>query len=334
VNWPKISIVTPSYNQGKYIEQTILSVINQNYPNLEYIIIDGGSTDETVEIIKRYEKHITYWVSEKDNGQSHAINKGLEKCTGDIFNWLNSDDWYESDALFTIAREFMKDSSVLFVSGYENHIYDNGNKILYNGTFLKERIAETIELCEVTQPSTFFKLDTINRIGMVSNDLHYVMDGELWVRLLLMYGQNNFRKINKVLVNFRYHIDSKSFENISMNHFLIERASIIVNLQKSVDVPLYITESYVNEIYKSPSVKNYKSTWLFNDFIISKRDLKLYFIKKFINKQFIFNNLTNVGKGVWQLIRLLSIDWFFVKTVLKTPIHISKKLVQKIHFND
>ena len=110
-----ISIVTPTYNQGQYIEQTIQSVLNQNYPNLEYIIIDGGSTDNTVEIIKKYEKHLKFWVSEKDNGQANAINKGLQYCTGEIFNWLNSDDYLEPGALLNIANAFS--SNVQMVAG-------------------------------------------------------------------------------------------------------------------------------------------------------------------------------------------------------------------------
>ena len=98
-NYPRISIVTPSYNQGQFIEQTIRSVLLQNYPNLEYIIIDGGSTDNTVETIEKYEQYITYWVSEPDRGQSHAINKGFARCTGEIMAWLNSDDLYLPSAL-------------------------------------------------------------------------------------------------------------------------------------------------------------------------------------------------------------------------------------------
>ena len=90
--WPRISLVTPSYNQGRYIEETIRSVLLQNYPNLEYVIIDGGSTDETLAILQKYEHWLTYWASEPDHGQSHAINKGFQRCTGTILNWLCSDD--------------------------------------------------------------------------------------------------------------------------------------------------------------------------------------------------------------------------------------------------
>ena len=106
MKYPKISIVTPSYNQGNFLEETILSVINEEYPNLEYVIIDGGSTDNSKEIIKKYENKLTYWVSEKDNGQTEAINKGFKLVTGDIFNWLNSDDFLEEGALFKIGEQF------------------------------------------------------------------------------------------------------------------------------------------------------------------------------------------------------------------------------------
>ena len=102
--YPKISVITPSYNQGIYIEETIQSVLNQNYPNLEYIIIDGGSNDSTVEVIKKYESKIDFWVSEKDKGQADAINRGFAKATGDILCWLNSDDYFFPDNQITPAN--------------------------------------------------------------------------------------------------------------------------------------------------------------------------------------------------------------------------------------
>jgi glycosyltransferase involved in cell wall biosynthesis len=99
MNLPKITIITPSYNQGEFLEDTFRSVLDQNYPNLEYFVVDGGSTDNSVDIIKRYTEHFDWWVSEKDRGQSHAINKGLERATGDIVTWLNSDDFFYPGAL-------------------------------------------------------------------------------------------------------------------------------------------------------------------------------------------------------------------------------------------
>ena len=115
--WPKISIVTPNYNYGQFIEETIRSVLLQGYPNLEYIIIDGGSTDNSVEIIKKYEKRLTYWVSEPDRGQAHAINKGLEMATGEWFNWINSDDLLMSHALKTLTKISHMAKDAQWISG-------------------------------------------------------------------------------------------------------------------------------------------------------------------------------------------------------------------------
>src|SRR5439155_25397176 len=103
---PRITIVTPSFNQGRYLEQTIRSVLDQGYPNLEYIICDGGSTDESVEIIKRYQHRLAYWCSEKDRGQSHAINKGFERATGDVYAYINSDDYFEPGVFECIAQAY------------------------------------------------------------------------------------------------------------------------------------------------------------------------------------------------------------------------------------
>src|SRR5438105_6022991 len=115
--WPKISIVTPSYNQGQFIEETIRSVLLQGYPDLEYIIIDGGSQDESVEIIKKYEPWLTYWVSEQDRGQSHAINKGFDRSTGLILGWLNSDDVLLPNALATVAVAMPRPEEPVVIAG-------------------------------------------------------------------------------------------------------------------------------------------------------------------------------------------------------------------------
>src|ERR1043165_8570399 len=116
MNLPKITIITPSYNQGEFLEDTFRSVLEQNYPNLEYFVVDGGSTDASVDIIKRYADHFDWWVSEKDRGQSHAINKGLERATGDIVTWLNSDDYYPPDILHFVAQMF-DDPNVHLING-------------------------------------------------------------------------------------------------------------------------------------------------------------------------------------------------------------------------
>lgn len=315
--WPKISIVTPSFNQGKYIEETILSVLSQNYPNLEYIIIDGGSTDNTIEIIKKYESRITYWVSEPDNGQSHAINKGLEKCTGIIFNWLNSDDWYMPGALFNVANAFINNSTALFVSGYENHVDQNGIVNLYTGTFLKSSIEETIEFCEVAQPSTFFKLDAIRKVHGVSEDLHYIMDGEMWIKLLLLYGQDNFIKLDKVLVNFRLHPNSKTVSNAVVNNFLLERSNIILDLQRSITLPEKIIRFFLETVYQSPKSIKLGSIWEFNGVGTSPRKLRIFFIKKYLLKQFLARNSKEATWAVKQLILNRSFDFVLLKSIVK-----------------
>src|SRR6266498_4541205 len=128
--YPRISIVTPSFNQGQYLEKTILSVLEQNYPDVEYIIIDGGSTDSSVEIIEKYEKYLAYWVSEPDHGQAHAINKGLQRATGDLLAWLNSDDFYMPGALHHFAKEAIArpEDSVFVGIG---HFVNEQGEVLY-----------------------------------------------------------------------------------------------------------------------------------------------------------------------------------------------------------
>jgi len=209
IAYPKISIVTPSFNQGRFIEETILSVIGQGYPNLEYIIIDGGSTDETVDIIKKYEKHLTYWVSEKDNGQSHAINKGFSMASGEIFGWLNSDDMYLPSTFSFIAGLIdvrktgiyfgncihFKETEEAFISYGSNVIKAHAQDKLVNSVF-------------VIQPSSFWTKSTFQTVGPLREDLYYGFDWEWFIRAERC--GINFHCVSKCLSMYRFHETHKT----------------------------------------------------------------------------------------------------------------------------
>lgn len=206
---PKFSIITPSYNQADYIEKTIKSVLNQNYPNLEYIVIDGGSTDGSVEIIKRYEKNISYWVSEKDNGQSHAINKALQMVTGDIVAWINSDDWYEEGAFDAIAKLYSEHPGTVFLGNCTRHYASDGRT--WN---LKPKTPSTLSLLRYwrrqfcpPQPSIFFPGSAVREVGLLDEGLNFAMDLDLWIRLSKKY---DFYYLNKTLSHYLIHDMSKS----------------------------------------------------------------------------------------------------------------------------
>jgi glycosyltransferase involved in cell wall biosynthesis len=207
---PKISIVTPSYNQGQFIEQTIDSVLSQGYKNLEYIIIDGGSTDNSVEIIRKYEKHLHFWVSEPDRGQSHAINKGLKHCTGTVFNWLNSDDYYNPETLKIVAAHFANPTCEVF-AGRSSIFGLNLKPTLSSGTTVFEgNLAKTIGRARIDQPETFFRLAQIIELGGLNENLHYLMDRDLWIRYLLKFKLDHIKQSKDILVNFRLHEASKT----------------------------------------------------------------------------------------------------------------------------
>lgn len=247
MNFPKISIVTPSYNQGQFIEQTITSVLDQNYPNLEYIIIDGGSTDNTIEVIKKYQDRLSYWVSEPDQGQTDAINKGFAKCSGDIFNWLNSDDYYEPNALDQIAKLFLSKPNVQVVCGKEWG-FNNENpseKVRHAGSIIKENIFETIRVGIIDQPCTFFRRDCVDFIFPLDATLKYIMDRQLWWGYLLKYGQHNIVKTNIVFTNFRLHLLSKS---IAEGHqFEAEFDKLKYSLFKQLNVPDILKDQIKSE---------------------------------------------------------------------------------------
>jgi glycosyltransferase involved in cell wall biosynthesis len=180
--WPKISIVTPSYNQGQFLEETIRSVLLQGYPNFEYIIMDGGSTDNSVGIIKKYEHWITHWESQKDGGQSEAINKGFQRATGDIIAWLNSDDVYAPNALPIVAEALCDKKRAMLVG--EAIITKNSEAL--DGEHDRRRPDFASMLYEgrtFCQPSVFWTMDLWRKVKNIDEQLYYVLDYDLWLRM-------------------------------------------------------------------------------------------------------------------------------------------------------
>ncbi|MBC5773495.1 glycosyltransferase [Pontibacter sp. KCTC 32443] len=226
-----ISIVTPSFNQGNYIEQTIDSVLSQNYANFEYIIIDGGSNDNTVEIIKKYRNYLTYWVSEKDEGQANAINKGLKLCRGDIFNWINSDDYLETGALKAVAKGF--DEGADIVAGKVRIFRDSEiledvkhSKLSAKGLLLWEPGVQFV------QPGVWLKRQLIEKCGGIDDSFHYAFDWDLYIRYLSKFS--NIKVLDDLLVHFRYHENSKTvstFQNFKQEEQeIIKKLSLIKEL--------------------------------------------------------------------------------------------------------
>lgn len=206
MNEPLVSIVTPSYNQGEFLEDTILSVKNQTYPKVEHLVIDGGSDDNTVDILERYEdQYQLQWVSEPDEGQSDAINKGYNKAKGDIVAWLNSDDvYFDTGVLRRVVQYFDKYSEDILY-GDLVHIDENSTiqAVDPHPRFDKSKLFYRVLL---GQPATFFRKEVI-KTNPVRTDLHYCMDHEYWLRLSQHY---NFRHISDIFSGFRVYPDQKS----------------------------------------------------------------------------------------------------------------------------
>lgn len=205
-SYPRITIVTPSYNQAEFLEKTILSVLNQNYPNLEYIIIDGGSSDGSVEIIRRYSDFLSYWVSEKDRGQSDAINKGFCRASGDLVAWQNSDDIYLPGALKEVARVFGEDPGH---DVYYGNMYtiDQDDNILHEHRYTPFSVRSLLfDGWNLTNQSAFIRRD-IARAYAFENSLEYAMDADFFVRL--GSDERKFRFIHRHLGALRVHPAAK-----------------------------------------------------------------------------------------------------------------------------
>jgi glycosyltransferase involved in cell wall biosynthesis len=204
---PRISIITPSFNQAQFLEETILSVLNQRYPNLEYIIIDGRSTDGSVDVIKRYEDRLAFWVSESDRGQAHAINKGLAKSTGEIVAFINSDDLYLPGALARVAEHFAKSPECGWLCGDTQLFSDDGAEPRPIVTVVPKSAAHCLSWAYTApQPGMFWRRELIQ--DGFQEKWRYCFDHELYVRLLL--AGHRCEHLPVTLAGYRLHESSKT----------------------------------------------------------------------------------------------------------------------------
>lgn len=246
--YPKISIITPSFNQGQFLEQTILSILNQNYPNLEFIIIDGGSTDNSVDIIKKYEGQLSYWVSEPDGGQTHAINKGFKMATGDLIAWMNSDDVYFENAFKNVARAFQHTQG-----NFDVYFGDKAN-INKDGEVIREYlyppfsgwgIKYTTNM-NISNQSAFWKKELLERFGYLDEKIQFAMDYEYFMRLY-MKG-STFYKISQVLGGLRMYSENKSSDEkwleIKFHNIQDIKAEYNINESRLKKYIFYIYKSY------------------------------------------------------------------------------------------
>jgi glycosyltransferase involved in cell wall biosynthesis len=204
---PLVSIITPSYNQARYLEFTIRSVLEQDYSNIEYIIVDGGSTDGSTDIIRRYSNRLAWWVSEKDRGQTDAINKGFARARGDILAWLNSDDTYEPHAIAE-AVEFLRGRpEVGLVYGDTNFIDENGHVIGRFPAAQTDYKRLRRGYVHIPQQASFWRTDLWNKVGPLDPSFYFAMDYDLWVRLAALAP---VQYTPRLWANFRLHMQGKT----------------------------------------------------------------------------------------------------------------------------
>ena len=234
-NLPAISVITPSLNQGRYIEKTIKSVLDQKYPNLEYIIMDGGSKDNTLSVLKKYQKQL-FWYSGNDKGQSNAINKGLKKSKREILCFLNSDDYLLPGTLHKISGYFLKNKDAVWLTGKCRIVDENNNEVRkfitqYKNFFLKYlrfwNIFTVVQF--ISQPATFWRRSAVESVGYFDESLNYDMDYDYWLRIWQKYPLGY---IDDYLSSYRVHKDSKAVVSPE-TQFKIEN-EIVRKYQKNI----------------------------------------------------------------------------------------------------
>ena len=261
--WPKISIITPSYNQAHFLEETILSVLDQHYPNLEYIIIDGGSTDNSREVIEKYEGHLAYWVSEKDQGQTDAIIKGMKRSTGDILGWLNSDDTYLPGCLKTVGEAFLEEADADVIYGDYVITDVDGRRLLSKKEIKFDFDILLYAVNFIGQPAAFFTRSAYEELGGLDANLNYFMDLEFFLRM----GKNKrkFTHLKRYLATYRFHGESKTITE----HRISERC-----IKEFEDV---LNKYWDRRRFKNPQMHKLYHNFLRTIFRLKRQILKIFY---------------------------------------------------------
>ena len=277
---PKISVVTPSFNQGQFLEETILSVLNQHYENLEYIIIDGGSSDNSLDIIEKYEDDIDYWVSEPDNGQYDAINKGFKKSTGDIMAWINSDDKYTPYAFSVVADIFSISPEIEWITSLYPVVWNINGQPVYCGSYdgfekisffkgANLEIENSYVRSFIQQESTFWKRSLWDRSGgYLDSGFHSAGDFELWARF---FNHAQLYGVYSLLGGFRKHENQKTSQNLAL--YLEEAESVLKKYNYKTYGKFSRKMRNALNVFQVANIGNSKLPKVLNDFAVSTQIL-------------------------------------------------------------
>jgi glycosyltransferase involved in cell wall biosynthesis len=219
---PAISVITPSYNQAEFLEQTMRSVLLQQYPKLDYRVMDGGSTDGSVDLIRRYEPWLSGWASERDRGQAHAINKGIQQSTGEVICWLNSDDYFLPGALLKVGATFAAQPDAAALAGHCLKVYGDGRPaVLLEGRYeTRRRLLEFWRGYQMHQPAIFWRRSVLDQVGLLDESLHLILDFDYWARISRRF---DFVNVDYVFAACNYHDAAKTGDGYAGYHRDLKR---------------------------------------------------------------------------------------------------------------